>query len=81
MHRVIHRGGGFRVSVPFFYEPDWEAWVVPLEGAVRRSGGVARCRGVRYGEHLLGKVGGNFYEGGKGEEEEGERTEKMETVA
>ena len=25
-HRVIHRGDNFRVSVPFFYEPDFDAW-------------------------------------------------------
>ena len=25
-HRVVHRGDAFRVSVPFFYEPDFEAW-------------------------------------------------------
>ena len=25
-HRVIHRGDGLRVSVPFFYEPEFEAW-------------------------------------------------------
>lgn len=24
-HRVVHGGGGYRVSVPFFWEPDWDA--------------------------------------------------------
>lgn len=25
MHRVVHRGGTYRVSVPFFFEPNWDA--------------------------------------------------------
>lgn len=25
VHKVVHRGDGFRVSVPFFYEPDFDA--------------------------------------------------------
>ncbi|MCJ1387559.1 hypothetical protein MMC18_000402 [Xylographa bjoerkii] len=64
-HRVVHRGEGYRVSVPFFVEPDFEARVRPLEECVRRSGGVERWGEVVYGEHLLGKVEGNFYEGGE----------------
>ncbi|KAF8458216.1 hypothetical protein BDZ91DRAFT_743282 [Kalaharituber pfeilii] len=24
-HRVVHKGNGYRVSVPFFFEPDWNA--------------------------------------------------------
>ena len=63
-HRVVHRGEGYRVSVPFFVEPDFEATVRPLEECVRRSGGVQRWGEVVYGEHLVGKVEGNFYEGG-----------------
>ncbi|MCJ1281897.1 hypothetical protein MMC26_001220 [Xylographa opegraphella] len=62
-HRVVHRGEGFRVSVPFFVEPDFEARVRPLEECVAKSGGVERLGEVVYGKHLLGKVGGNFYEG------------------
>ncbi|MCJ1430777.1 hypothetical protein MMC27_000127 [Xylographa pallens] len=62
-HRVVHRGEGYRVSVPFFVEPDFEARVRPLEECVARSGGVERLGEVVYGEHLVGKVGGNFYEG------------------
>ena len=62
-HRVVHRGEGYRVSVPFFVEPDFEARVRPLEECVARSGGVERWGEVVYGEHLVGKVGGNFYEG------------------
>lgn len=63
-HRVVHRGRGYRVSVPFFFEPDFEAWVSPLRECVLSSGGQRRFDEVRYGEHLLGKVRGNFVGGG-----------------
>ena len=49
-HRVVHKGGGYRVSVPFFFEPDWEARVPGMEGE----------GAVIYGEYLEGKVRGNF---------------------
>lgn len=43
-HRVQHTGTAFRISVPFFFEPDF----------------TAAFNGVRYGDHLLAKVQGNF---------------------
>lgn len=49
-HRVVHRGGGYRVSVPFFFEPDWDARVPGKEGEGE----------LIYGEYLEGKVKGNF---------------------
>lgn len=49
-HRVVHRGGGMRVSVPFFFEPDFGA----------RVPGLGDGEEVVYGEYLAGKVGGNF---------------------
>ncbi len=49
-HRVVHRGSGFRVSVPFFFEPDFAARVPGKEGEGE----------VVYGEYLMGKVRGNF---------------------
>ena len=49
-HRVVHKGGGYRVSVPFFFEPDWDARVPGKEGE----------GDVIYGEYLEGKVKGNF---------------------
>ncbi|KAF2468505.1 Clavaminate synthase-like protein [Lindgomyces ingoldianus] len=60
-HRVIHRGEGYRVSVPFFYEPNFEAMVKPLGKCVERSGEAPVHEGNTYGEHLLGKVFNNFY--------------------
>ncbi|KAF2642813.1 naringenin,2-oxoglutarate 3-dioxygenase [Massarina eburnea CBS 473.64] len=60
-HRVIHRGDGYRVSVPFFYEPNFEAVIKPLKKCVERSGKEPIHGGSTYGEHLLGKIEGNFY--------------------
>ncbi|KAI9858685.1 MAG: hypothetical protein M1813_007317 [Trichoglossum hirsutum] len=67
-HRVIHSGTGYRVSVPFFYEPNFNAKIKPLKRAVEITGGVEKFGEVMYGDHLLGKIAGNFYEGG-GEKE------------
>jgi isopenicillin N synthase-like dioxygenase len=61
MHRVIHRGDRYRVSVPFFYEPNFDAVVRPLGKCVERTGGKAIHGGSTYGEHLLTKVFSNFY--------------------
>lgn len=69
MHRVIHRGdggvhgpdGGGRISVPFFFEPNFDAMVRPLESCVARSGRPRMHEGSTYGEHLLTKVFSNFY--------------------
>lgn len=70
MHRVIHRGDGGvhgsgggdgRISVPFFFEPNFDALVRPLESCVVRSGRPRMSEGSTYGEHLLTKVFSNFY--------------------
>ena len=49
-HRVVHRGGGYRVSVPFFFEPNWDARVPGLPGQGE----------IKYGEYLESKVKANF---------------------
>ncbi|KAH7135909.1 hypothetical protein B0J11DRAFT_576464 [Dendryphion nanum] len=60
-HRVLHRGHGFRVSVPFFFEPNFNAVVKPLRKCVEETSKVPVHQGGTYGEHLLGKVFSNFY--------------------
>lgn len=66
LHRVIHRPDGdgkgkSRISVPFFFEPNFHALVKPLEKCVEIQGG-RRVEGKgTYGEHLLTKVFSNFY--------------------
>jgi isopenicillin N synthase-like dioxygenase len=61
LHRVIHKGSNYRVSVPFFFEPNFEAVIKPLEACVENTGGEARFESVKYGDHLIGKIKGNFY--------------------
>ncbi|KAI9818860.1 MAG: hypothetical protein M1827_007681 [Pycnora praestabilis] len=66
-HRVVHKGDGYRVSVPFFFEPDLETRVKPLESCIEITGKQELYGEVIYGDHLLGKVLGNFYGGGGGQ--------------
>ncbi|KAH6633617.1 hypothetical protein C7974DRAFT_175454 [Boeremia exigua] len=66
LHRVIHRANhspeyAGRVSVPFFFEPNFDAQVRPLKKCVRRSGREEMGGRGTYGEHLLTKVFSNFY--------------------
>lgn len=60
-HRVIHKGDGYRVSVPFFYDPNFKAVVKPLKRCVEMTGGVPTHEGdASYGEYLRGRVLNNF---------------------
>ena len=52
-HRVVHRSGNLRVSVPFFYEPDLDAVIEPLEKCVERTGGKKLYERKIYGTHLV----------------------------
>ena len=60
-HRVVHHGDNFRVSVPFFLEPNWDARAAPLQKCVERTGGKKKYEEVCFGDHLTAKVKGNFY--------------------
>lgn len=64
-HRVVHTGANYRVSVPVFMEPDRNCLVQPLKECVERlqKDGVKVTTGkeITYWDHLVGKVGGNFY--------------------
>jgi len=75
LHRVVHRGSNYRISIPFFFEPNFTALVEPLPAALRLRGddttvtegkGVVpgkKYRAVVYGDFLLKKVGNNFATG------------------
>ncbi|CAG8467602.1 5219_t:CDS:2 [Ambispora gerdemannii] len=59
LHRVIHRGDAYRVSCPFFYEPNFDALIEPLHPCLKLDP-VKHHDPVVYGEHLLRKVSSNF---------------------
>ncbi|TFY77190.1 hypothetical protein EWM64_g6823 [Hericium alpestre] len=77
LHRVIHKGTNYRVSIPFFFEPNFTAVVKPLSAALRIQEGLdtsGRIPGTIpqshkkyeptvYGEFLKAKVSGNFATG------------------
>ncbi|KAK6542893.1 hypothetical protein TWF694_006832 [Orbilia ellipsospora] len=60
IHQVVHLGNNYRVSVPVFFEPAWDAKISPLQSCIDRTGGKARFGEVQYGEYLLEKVRNNF---------------------
>ncbi|EGG10714.1 uncharacterized protein MELLADRAFT_115467 [Melampsora larici-populina 98AG31] len=64
LHRVIHKGQNYRVSIPFFYEPAFNAYISPLPSIIRQAKEndkpVKERASIRYGDFLLSKVGGNF---------------------
>ncbi|KAF8630836.1 hypothetical protein AX17_005195 [Amanita inopinata Kibby_2008] len=60
LHRVVHRGSNYRVSIPFFFEPNFDALVKPLAAALRKGDGVTARQPAVYGQFLISKVGGNF---------------------
>lgn len=64
LHRVIHRGSNYRVSIPFFFEPNFNANVKPLAGVLARTEHAKVYGPVIYGDFLLGKVGSNFAQDG-----------------
>ncbi|KAJ7069800.1 Clavaminate synthase-like protein [Mycena amicta] len=63
LHRVIHRSSNYRVSIPFFFEPNFTAVMSPLAAAKRITGDIPEKKPVVYGEFLMSKVGANFTTG------------------
>lgn len=70
-HRVRNATGGDRLSIPFFFDPGWDAEVVPVPdlSGPRSTPAPARWDGSdvlavhgTYGEYLLAKVGRVFPE-------------------
>jgi isopenicillin N synthase-like dioxygenase len=72
LHRVIHRGRNYRVSIPFFFEANFDADVRPIQSVldlIRKEHNAtdADIEALKkkhpsqiYGEFLLKKVAGNF---------------------
>ncbi|KAF6143955.1 hypothetical protein GIB67_017563 [Kingdonia uniflora] len=60
LHQVINNSPKYRVSVAFFYEPNFDAVVKPLEFCKQKTGGIDKFERAIYGEHLVRKVLTNF---------------------
>jgi isopenicillin N synthase-like dioxygenase len=58
LHRVIHKGENYRISIPFFFEPNYDAVVEPIPSLL--NGEAPKYPSVIYGDHLFGKVSNNF---------------------
>ncbi|MCD7455004.1 hypothetical protein HAX54_026732 [Datura stramonium] len=60
LHRVINNSPKYRVSVAYFYEPNFDAAIEPLDVCLRKTGGTKNFEGAVYGKHLVSKVTTNF---------------------
>ncbi|KAG6558236.1 hypothetical protein Mapa_000419 [Marchantia paleacea] len=60
VHRVLNDGSKYRVSVPYFYEPNFDAVVEPLDVCKKRAEGISKFAPVVYGDHLTNKILNNF---------------------
>lgn len=60
VHRVINNSPKYRVCVAYFYEPNFNAAIEPLDMCVERSGGTKKFEAAVYGKHLVSKVLTNF---------------------
>lgn len=59
-HRVVNNSPAPRVSVPFFFEPNFDASLGPLpQGSQTKVTGEGKC----YGDHLFSKISKNFTPG------------------
>ncbi|XP_027151646.1 probable 2-oxoglutarate-dependent dioxygenase At3g50210 [Coffea eugenioides] len=60
LHRVTNNSPIYRVCVAYFYEPNYDAVIEPLDVCVKQTGGTRRFEGAVYGKHLVSKVLTNF---------------------
>ncbi|GAA5937860.1 hypothetical protein JCM10213_001914 [Rhodosporidiobolus nylandii] len=67
LHRVVHTAPRYRVSIPFFYEPSFDAVIKPLPTAIRLREQLFGAdsspppKPQHYGRFLEAKVSNNFY--------------------
>ncbi|XP_073274465.1 homoarginine-6-hydroxylase 2-ODD-C23 isoform X2 [Primulina huaijiensis] len=62
LHQVINNSPNYRVCVAYFYEPNFDAAIEPMDICVQKTGGTKKFEGAVYGKHLVGKVVTNFVE-------------------
>ncbi|KAG8384348.1 hypothetical protein BUALT_Bualt04G0108800 [Buddleja alternifolia] len=60
LHRVINNSPKYRVCVAYFYEPNFDAAIEPLDMCVEMTGGAKKFEVAVYGKHLVSKVLTNF---------------------
>eukprot|EP00742_Colponemidia_sp_Colp-10_P003205 GILJ01003414.1.p1 GENE.GILJ01003414.1~~GILJ01003414.1.p1 ORF type:complete len:352 (-),score=45.12 GILJ01003414.1:95-1150(-) len=58
LHRVMNIATNYRVSIPFFYEPNYDSVITPLPNVGDPASYSQKA--VMYGDHLFGKVANNF---------------------
>ena len=58
-HRVLPPSQD-RFSVPFFFDPNYDSQIAPIETLVKRSGQPPCFDPIMYGDHLLAKTSKNF---------------------
>ncbi|PHT57034.1 putative 2-oxoglutarate-dependent dioxygenase [Capsicum baccatum] len=54
LHRVINNSPNYRVCVAYFYEPNFDAAIEPLDVCLKKTGGTKNFEGAVYGKHLKG---------------------------
>ena len=57
-HRVVRPSDCSRVAIPFFFEPNYDAVVAPID--CLRGNNTVPMEPVIYGEHLFSKTSSNF---------------------
>ncbi|KAK9112687.1 hypothetical protein Scep_020206 [Stephania cephalantha] len=60
LHQVINTSPKYRVSVAYFYEPNFDAAIKPSEFCKEKTGGKEKFEQAVYGKHLVSKVLTNF---------------------
>jgi len=58
-HRVL-RPAQDRISVPFFFDPNYDSQIAPIDALVQRSNQPPCFDPIMYGDHLLAKTSKNF---------------------
>ena len=59
-HRVLRPVGRRRISIPFFFEPNYTATIAPLSECCEETGKPPKFAPIMYGDHLLSKTSTNF---------------------
>ncbi|EOO03838.1 putative clavaminate synthase-like protein [Phaeoacremonium minimum UCRPA7] len=56
LHRVCHTSESLRISVPFFFDPNWDAFIAPVLPAAETSIEDDKYKGIRYMDKFIQSV-------------------------